>query len=199
MNQKNIIIILIAIIVVLAAMIGIAILHSSDGREASMVKITSNKTIHERNSISIKLTDLNKTPICREIVNITVYNGKGQLVVDNVVKTDSKGKAKLDLDLKKGDYTVNVTYGGNENYTANSTSQKLTVKEKVAEAKTTSSSTASNTHVVIGEDGYYALVDDSGNILKNLGPSKKYYPNNPNARNYPNAESMGKYIDKSLG
>ena len=73
------------------------------------------------------------------------------------------------------------------------------VKEDVAEAQPTPSSTAPSTHVVMGEDGYYALVDDNGNILQNLGPSKQYYPDNPNAVDYPDAEPMGKYIDKSMG
>ena len=41
--------------------------------------------------------------------------------MDDVVKTNSKGKASLDLDLKKGKYIVNVTYVGNENYTGNNT------------------------------------------------------------------------------
>ena len=65
----------------------------------------------------------------------------------------------------------------------------------------TSSSTDSDstTHVVMGEDGYYALIDDNGNILEDLGPSKKYHPNDPNAVDYPDAEPMGNYIDKSLG
>ena len=49
----------------------------------------------------MQLTDLNKTPISKEIVNITVTNSKCKVVVDEVVKTDSKGKTKLDLDLKK--------------------------------------------------------------------------------------------------
>ena len=43
------------------------------------------------------------------------------------------------------------------------------------------------------------LFDDNGNILENLGPSKKYHPNDPNAVDYPDAEPMGNYIDKSLG
>ena len=51
-----------------------------------------------------------------------------------MLKTNSKGKAKLDLDLKKGKYKVNVTYGGNENYTGNNTTQKLTIKEEVVDA-----------------------------------------------------------------
>ncbi len=38
------------------------------------------------------------------------------------------------MDLKKGKYKVNVTYGGNENYTGNKTTQKLTIKEEVVEA-----------------------------------------------------------------
>ena len=35
--------------------------------------------------------------------------------------------------MKKGKYVVNVTYGGNDNYTGNSTSQKLKIKEEVKE------------------------------------------------------------------
>ena len=34
------------------------------------------------------------------------------------------------MNLKKGKYKVNVSYGGNENYTGNNTTQKLTIKEK---------------------------------------------------------------------
>ena len=86
------------------------------------------------------MTDLNKTPLSKEIVNITITNSKGKVVVDDVVKTDSKGKAKLNLDLKKGKYNVTVSYRGNENYTGNNTTQKLTIKEeeKVTQTQDTS-------------------------------------------------------------
>ena len=39
------------------------------------------------------------------------------------------------MKLKKGKYTVNVTYGGNENYTGNNTTQNLKIKEKAADIK----------------------------------------------------------------
>jgi len=71
-------------------------------------------------------------------VNISITDKKGKVVVDDVVKTDSKGKAKLDLKLKKGKYKVNVSYGGNENYTGSNTTQKMTIKEKVAQKQETS-------------------------------------------------------------
>ena len=95
---------MVAIIVVLAAVLGMIYLQSANAKEPSKIKITSNKTLTKGDSLSIKLTDLNKTPISKGVVNITVTNSKGKVVVDNVVKTDSKGKAKLDLNLKEGKY-----------------------------------------------------------------------------------------------
>ena len=88
------------------------------------------------------MTDLNKTPLSKEIVNITITDGKGKVVVDDVVKTNSTGEASLDLKLEKGDYNVTVSYGGNENYTGNDTTQKLTIKEKEIVAQTEESSNA---------------------------------------------------------
>lgn len=195
MENKHIIVILVAIVIVLAAAIGFALLNPLNAKEPCKIKITSDKEQYEGGELYILLTDLNKTPIKKDIVNITVKNKKGKVVFDNVVKTDKKGKAKLDLDLKKGKYTVIVSYGGNENYTGNNTTQKLTIKEEVVKAEPASSSTTSNTQVVMGEDGYYALIDGNGNFIKNLGPSKKYYPNDPNAVDYPNAGHW--YVDKS--
>ena len=131
MENKNIIIILIVIIVVLAAAIGFILLNPTHAKEPTKIKITSDKEQYEKDSkLSIELKDLNKTPISKEIVNVTITDKKGKVVVDEVVKTNSKGKAKLDLKLKKGKYKVNVSYGGNENYTGNNTTQKLTIKEK---------------------------------------------------------------------
>lgn len=36
------------------------------------------------------------------------------------------------MNLKKGKYSVNVAYDGNENYTANQSSQNLTIKEEAS-------------------------------------------------------------------
>ena len=130
MENRNIIIILVAVVIILVVVAGIMFLQPTTAKEPTKVKITSDKSQYEGGKVSIQLTDLNKTGISKEIVNITITNKKGKVVFDNVVRTDSKGKAKLDLNLKKGEYKVNVTYGGNENYTGNSTTQKLTIKEE---------------------------------------------------------------------
>ena len=161
MESKNIIIILVVIIVILAAAIGFTMLNPMHAKEPTKIKITSDKEQDEGGKLSVQLTDLNKTPLSKEIVNITITNSKGKVVVDDVVKTNSKGKASLNLDLKKGKYNVTVSYGGNENYTGNNTTQKLTIKEKVVEATVEQSSSEpqylSDTGEPISEADYYTL------------------------------------------
>ena len=144
MENKNLIIILLVIIVILAAAIGFVLLNPTSAKEPTKIKITSDKEQYEGGELSIQLTDLNKTPLSKEVVNITITNSKGKVIFDDVVKTNSKGKAKIDLDLKKGKYKVNVTYGGNENYTGNNTTQKLTIKEEVVETESSSSINSNN-------------------------------------------------------
>ena len=170
MENKNIIIILIAIIVVLAVVAGVMFMQPA-AKEPTKVKITSDKSQYEGGKVTIQLTDLNKTAISKEKVNITITNKKGKVVINETNKTNSKGKAKLDLDLKKGNYTVNVTYGGNENYTVNNTTQKLTIKEEIKQTvsiQSSSSSTEYNGRDLSGGSGESVVVEsvdeDSGVI-----------------------------------
>ena len=153
MESKNIIIILIVIIVILAAAIGFMVLKPMHAKEPTKIKVDSNKTLYEGENLSVKLTDLNKTPLSKQKVNITVKNSKDKVVANKTVKTNDKGKAKLDLNLKKGKYDVSVSYDGNENYTGNNTTQKLTIKEKKEQTANTQSGSSST---------YYNGMDLSG-------------------------------------
>lgn len=165
MENKKLIILLVAVVVVLAAIFGVMMLQSANAKEPTKVKITSDKSQYEGGKLSVQLTDLNKTPISKENLNVTITDKKGKVVVNETVKTNSKGNAKLDLDLKKGKYTVNVTYGGNENYTGNNDTQKLTIKEEVKQAvvqQSTQSSSSNNLHYDSEINVYY---DDNGKIV----------------------------------
>ena len=88
---------------------------------------------------------------------------------------------------------VNNTTGNNTS--SSNVSSNITV-EKVNTEEVSGQSSSSNTHLIMGEDGYYFICDDNGNILENLGPSKKHYPNNPSAVDYPDAEPASRYINK---
>ena len=143
MENKNIIIILVVIIIILAAVIGFMVLKPMHAKEPTTIKITSNDTLDEGKDLTLKLADLNKTPLSNQKVNITIKNSNGKVVANKTVETNDNGNAKMDLKLKKGKYNVDVAYGGNENYTGNNTTQKLTIKEKVSEPSLQSGSSSS--------------------------------------------------------
>ena len=134
MENKNIIIILVVIILVLAAVLGAVMFMSFNSKEPVKIVITSNKTLNEGENLTVQLTDFNKTAISKQKVNVTVTDSEGKEVVSKAVKTNSKGKATLDLDLKKGKYNVTVSFAGNEKYGGNSTVEKLTIKEATTQS-----------------------------------------------------------------
>ena len=141
-------------------------------KEPTKIKITSDKEQYKKDAkLSIELKDLNKTPLSKEIVNVTITDKNGKVVVDDVLKTDSKGKAKLDLNLKKGKYKVNVTYGGNENYTGNNTTQNLKIKEKAAKANVESSS-SDESYTYSRQAGRY--IRDSGDWSQSANGDQIY-------------------------
>ena len=163
MDTKNIIIVLLVIIVVImAVLLGSMFMPSLNAQKDSKIAIVSDKTLQKGDNLTVKLTDLNKTPISKGVVNVTVTDKNGKVVVNESVKTNSKGKANVDLDLDPGKYTVNVTFGGNDNFTANSTSKKITIEEKAAEVAPSSSTEDTSSY---SESKTYAsgLTDDEIN------------------------------------
>ncbi|WP_346661716.1 hypothetical protein [uncultured Methanobrevibacter sp.] len=160
MENKNIIIILIVIIIILAAAIGFTMFNPTHTKQPTKINITSKNTLTEGNNLSLQLTDLNKTALSKQKVNITVKNSKGKVVLNKTVKTNFKGKANLGLDLKKGKYNVTVSYSGNENYTGNNTTQELIIKEKVVEAQQTSSSSNSGSSGWTDSRGTYHFYEN---------------------------------------
>ena len=178
MESKNIIIILVVIIVILAAAVGFMVVKPMHAKEPTKIKVTSNKTLNEGDGLSVKLTDLNKTPLSKQNVNITIKDNKGKVVANKTVKTDDKGNAKMDLKLKKGNYDVSVSYGGNENYTGNNTTQKLTIKEKVkqtvSESSTSQSSKPPRTEYTGDPNDMEAYVEWRRQDLQSANPHRGY-------------------------
>lgn len=193
--DKNKIIILALIVIIAALLVGIFSAMPNYSKEDTKLRIATNSTIDEGDYIRVKLTDLNKTPIANQTVNITITDKDNSSSHYSAV-TNDKGVAKLKGDIVAGEYSVASIYGGNDSYAGSNATKNITVEKKVSKAEITSSSTTTNTHTVMGEDGYYYTVDENGNFLESLGPSQKHYPNNPNSVNYPDAEPAWNYVHK---
>ena len=120
------------VIVIIALIIGLAVMMQAPTKENVKLTIKNKKVIEEGENVKIQLTDMNGTPIKDQTVNISVTDKDGTTDYHSVV-TNEKGVGKLKLDKSPGKYSVNCTYGGNENYTANSTNQTLKINEKPVE------------------------------------------------------------------
>ena len=163
MNKNNIII-GILIVVVLALLVGLVVSMPNSAKDTNLV-IISNSTLNEGDQIEVKLSDSNGTQIANETVNITFLDENASNTSYSAV-TDSDGIAKLKLDKNAGNYTVNCTYDGNDNYNGNTVSQKLTIKEventAVSQETGGKSSSSSNT---LTYDADLNLYYDSNGIV----------------------------------
>ena len=87
--------------------------------------------MHEGDSFTILLTDLNNISISNQVVNVSIIDANGGQNNQSVT-TDADGRGNLQLNgLTEGEYTVNVVYGGNENYTTSNVSQIINIEKQI--------------------------------------------------------------------
>lgn len=126
-NQK----IIIALIVIIAIiLIGLAVAMPNFGKQQANLTIKSNDTINQGESIKIELTDVNGTPIENETVNVTLTDENGTSD-EKVAVTNKKGVAKVDVeDEDPGNYTVECTFEGNDNFTEDTIVEEVEIVEE---------------------------------------------------------------------
>lgn len=139
-KDYKIIILLLVIVAILAIALGTMVFHDL-GKEESSLKIKCNETMHNGEKITIKLTDLNNTPIKNQTVKIKLESDNN--ISEYNVTTNNKGKATLTLtDLNDGNYIINCTFDGNNHYKQTSKTKKFIYESEVT--ATTSESTENN-------------------------------------------------------
>ena len=135
-NNKIIICVLVAIVIVLLVALVAIIPHAS--KQNTNLTFENGQELNEGDSIQIKLTDSNGTAIANQTVNVTITDENRTSDYHSIV-TDENGVGTLKFDKGAGEYNVTISYGGNDGYNSCNANQKITIKEKVAETKSTSS------------------------------------------------------------
>ena len=150
MENKNKIIIIALIVVIAILLIAIAATTMPNvNKKDTNVTYKGKSKITEGDTINLKLTDVNGTPLANQTVNITITDKDKSSSYYSVV-TKAKGIAKLKSDKSAGNYTVFINYGGNESYNACNFTKKIVIEEEVVEATVEQSSSEPQ---YIGEDG----------------------------------------------
>ena len=130
MNDKTLIALLL-IIIGLLVVLGVVLINPFDAKTDTALSITSNDTLNDGDYFSISLTDFNGTPLTNQTVNVTIVDANGGENHQQVT-TDNNGNGRLQLNgLTPGNYTFNVTYGGDEKYSSCNITQKIEIRQIV--------------------------------------------------------------------
>lgn len=139
-NSKIIIVAL--IVVIIALLIGMIAIMPNLNKQDAQLKYDGNATINKGDSIKIILTDANGSPIVGQTVNITVTDDDGSSDYHSAV-TNENGVGTLNLDKGDGEYTITISYGGNDKYKSSTITQKIKIEEAAESSSSSSSSTPS--------------------------------------------------------
>ncbi|WP_407416097.1 DUF3244 domain-containing protein [Methanobrevibacter sp.] len=116
MDYNKIIILLIAIIL-LILVAGAAFLMNSPSKEDSHIVVVTDNVIHAGNTFLVKLADSNNSSIANENLTITVSDNSSHTVINKQTTTNDKGEVALGINnISSGNYTVNITFNGNDKY-----------------------------------------------------------------------------------
>ena len=118
---------MVAIILVLAAVLGVMIFQSSNAKEQTGIEIKQTNRTVDDNFFSVKVTDSKGNQLADAVVNLTIKDAKGKTIVDEEVKLETSNSTIFDFDFEKGKYVVDVNYNGNKDYSPSYGSYNLNV------------------------------------------------------------------------
>lgn len=132
MDYNKTIILLVAIIAIILV-VG-AVFMMNPFKQESKIDIVTNGTVHTNTTFLVKSTASNNTSIANGNISIEIMDNKSNVVVDEEVKTNEHGEAAIELNnVSKGNYTVNVTFEGNDEFKECSVEQDLEIVEDAVE------------------------------------------------------------------
>ena len=186
MNSRDIIIICTTVIILLA--IGIFLMANPFGSgETAILTMESSQSLTEGDSLILKLSDENKTPIAGQRIEINLTHGSNGITENFTLKTNENGECRLE-DLIADNFTLSAKYNGNKNYKQATLSGNIYVKKKASasnndkyktdnkvddvidgwdpsEHEVSREDLGDGTYRITYDDGYFRIVDEDGNIL----------------------------------
>ena len=125
-------IIIAGVIIIVAAFIISFIFTPASGSHDTNIQILNNGDFGSNSTIYIKLTNNEKTSLSERTVHVQLKDKNGTVVYKKDVKTHATGVAMAQLnDVSPGNYTLDVKFDGDSNYTASSVSKQVTVSGSV--------------------------------------------------------------------
>ena len=116
------------IIIIIAAVVFSFVFSPSSDAHNTSIQVLNKGDLGSNSTIYIKLTDSQKTSLGNKTVHVKLLDNKGKEVYTKDIKTHATGVGMAKLsNMSSGEYTLNITYDGDSNYTGCSLSKKAKV------------------------------------------------------------------------
>ena len=148
--DKKTIILLIAIIAII--LVAGALFMTNTFKQQPKIDIVTNGTVHTNTTFLVKSTASNNTSLANENISIEIIDNKSNTVINEEVKTNERGEAAIELtNISEGNYTVNVTFEGNDEFKECIVEEELEIVNDTPE-----DTTPEDTSTVVDEGAYYS-------------------------------------------
>ena len=116
------------IIVAIAIVAAFMLFSPNNDSGYSKIDIIGDGNVPENGTLNVKLENGQNIALKDKNITITIKDSKGKVVFNKTAKTFVNGVANVKLtNLSPGEYNVNATFNGDENYTASSVSEKIKI------------------------------------------------------------------------
>lgn len=124
--------IIFGIIIIIAAVAFSMVFSPSSDAHNTSIQILNKGDLGSNSTVYIKLTDDEKTSLSNKTVHVKLLDNKGKTAYQKDIKTHATGVGMAKLsNVSSGEYTLNITYDGDANYTGCSLSKKVKVDSGV--------------------------------------------------------------------
>jgi hypothetical protein len=156
--NRNIIIVLIIIFLVILG--GLLVFSQNTAKSDTQITFSGNTSLDNGDSINFTLKDAQGNPLANQNVSI-LFEGNGNVEKYSII-TDSQGKGSLVLNNEgSGNYTISVSFAGDDKYNSCSATQKITVGEQNTANNDYSSSDSASQST---SDSSYSSSSSSSNV-----------------------------------
>jgi hypothetical protein len=156
--NRNILIVLIIIVLVILG--GLVVFSQNTAKLDTQITFSGNTSLDNGDSINFTLKDAQGNPLANQNVSI-LFEGNGNVEKYSII-TDSQGKGSLVLNNEgSGNYTISVSFAGDDKYNSCSATQKITVGEQNTANNDYSSSDSASQST---SDSSYSSSSSSSNV-----------------------------------